>query len=334
MVLTMNLPGREYDIIIERGALSRASEYFNLNRRVLVVTDSGVPAEYARTVASQSKEATVVTIPEGEESKCTRFLEELLSRMVEGNFTRSDCVCAVGGGVCGDLAGFAAAIYMRGIDFYNIPTTVLSEVDSSIGGKVAIDFLGVKNIVGAFHQPRGVIVDPDTLKTLPRRQIANGLAEALKMSLTSDAELFKIFEDGEAEERIDEVIIRSLKIKKAVVEEDEKESGLRRILNFGHTLGHGIEAVTVGRLYHGECVALGMIPMCSDAVRGKLLSALRSLGLPTESTFDLEEALSVASHDKKRSGDDISAVYVESIGSCEIRKMPLDEWKAAIRAAI
>ncbi len=334
MVLTMNLPGREYDIIIERGALSRANEYMDLERRVLIVTDSGVPAEYAHTVASLSKEATVVTVPEGEESKCTRILEELLSKMVEKNFTRSDCVCAVGGGVCGDLAGFAAAVYMRGIDFYNIPTTVLSEVDSSIGGKVAIDFLGVKNIVGAFHQPKCVIVDPDTLKTLPHRQIANGLAEALKMSLTSDAELFKIFEDGEAEEKIDEVIIRSLMIKKAVVEEDEKESGLRRILNFGHTLGHGIEAVTMGSLYHGECVALGMIPMCSDAVRKKLLSALRSLGLPTEATFDLEEALSVASHDKKRSGDDISAVYVESVGNCEIRKMPLYEWKAAIRAAI
>ncbi len=331
MVLRMNLPGREYEITVERGALGRADEYFDLKRRVLIVTDSGVPEEYANTVAALSKEPTTVTISEGEESKCTDVLESLLCAMVKNSFTRSDCVVAVGGGVCGDLAGFAAAIYMRGIDFYNIPTTVLSQVDSSIGGKVAIDFLGVKNIVGAFHQPKGVIVDPETLNTLPRRQVANGLAEALKMSMTSDRALFKIFEDGMAEERIDEVIIRSLMIKKAVVEKDEKESGLRKILNFGHTLGHGIEAVSLGRLYHGECVALGMIPMCAPAAREKLLLALRCLGLPTEADFDVEEALSIASHDKKRSGDDISVVYVEEIGSCEIRRMPLETFKNTIR---
>lgn len=335
MVLHMDLPGNEYDIVIERGVLKKADKYLKLTRRVLVVTDSGVPKEYAETVASLCKEPTVITIPEGEQSKCFDNLQVLCKAMLDANFTRTDCVVAVGGGVVGDLAGFAAAVYMRGIDFYNIPTTVLSQVDSSIGGKVAVDFCGVKNIIGAFHQPKAVLVDPDTLKTLPRRQIANGLSEALKMSLTSDAELFKLFEEGRAEAEIDTVIERSLKIKKYVVEQDEKESGLRKILNFGHTLGHGIEAAEeLHGLYHGECVALGMIPMCSSSIREKLIPALESIGLPTKLDFDLECALDNASHDKKRSGNDISVVYVETVGSCEIKKMPIDEWKEHIREAL
>ena len=335
MTLHMNLPGGGYDIILERGALSRAGEYLSLNRKVLIVTDTGVPAEYARRVLLQCREGYILTVEEGEGSKSFATLEKLCREMLNHGFTRSDCVVAVGGGVVGDLSGFAAASYMRGIDFYNIPTTVLSQVDSSIGGKVAINLDNVKNVVGAFHRPRAVIVDPEVLKTLPHRQIANGLAEAVKMSLTSDAELFSIFESGHAEEEIDTVIERSLRIKQAVVEQDERETGLRRILNFGHTLGHGIEgAAELHGLYHGECVALGMLPMCHADVRRRLKSVLESLGLPTELFGDLEAILSVASHDKKCEGDSVSVIYVPKAGSFEIRKMPIEEWKQQIRSAL
>jgi 3-dehydroquinate synthase len=335
MILKMDLPGNEYDIVIERGAISCADKYMDLQRKVLIVTDSGVPREYSNAVAACCKYPIPVAVPEGEATKDWKYVSMLCKLMLDAGFTRDDCVVAVGGGVCGDLSGFAASIYMRGIDFYNIPTTVLSQVDSSIGGKVAVDFFGVKNIIGSFHQPRCVIVDPDTLKTLDKRQISNGLAEALKMSLTSDAELFRIFEEGRAEEEIDTVIERSLKIKKYVVEQDEKESGLRKILNFGHTLGHGIEACEgLSGLYHGECVALGMIPMCSETVRPRLMGALEYLSLPTKFDFDLECALEAASHDKKCSGGDISVIYVEEVGSCEIRKMPIDDWKNEIRKSL
>ena len=194
MILRLDLPQNGYDIILERGVLKRAGELLDLDRRVLVVTDEGVPARYAETVAAQCKNATLVTVPMGEGSKTFPVLERLCRTMLEAAFTRTDCVVAVGGGVVGDLAGFAAASFMRGIDFYNIPTTLLSQVDSSIGGKVAINLDHVKNIVGAFHQPKRVMIDPDVLQTLPARHIANGLAEALKMSLTSDAELFALFE--------------------------------------------------------------------------------------------------------------------------------------------
>ena len=330
--LRMELGEDSYDILIERGLLRRAGELLKLDRRVLIVTDSGVPASYAKTVAAQVKSAVTVTLPQGEESKNVDRLKELWQVMLENEFTRSDCVVAVGGGVVGDLAGFAAATYMRGIDFYNLPTTLLSQVDSSIGGKVAVDFEQVKNIVGAFYQPRRVLIDPDVLKTLEPRQFSAGMAEAIKMAMTSDSSLFELISEGVNEETVEEIIFRALSIKKAVVEEDEKEGGLRRILNFGHTLGHGIETESgLGGLLHGECVALGMIPMCSDAVRARLIPVLQSLHLPTSFDCDLERVLQIAGHDKKRSGNDLNVVFVDEIGSFRMEKQPIAEWKELIR---
>ena len=278
MILPVKTTTSEYNIVLERGSLNRLGEHLNLSRRVLIVTDSGVPEIYSKTVAKQCSQPYIVTIPEGEASKSFDNYKMLLSEMVEYGFTRSDCVVAVGGGVVGDLAGFVAASFMRGVDFYNIPTTVLSQVDSSVGGKVAIDFYGYKNIVGAFYPPKAVIIDSDTLSTLPARQISNGLAEAVKMSLTSDEKLFELFENEEIMPNIDKIIEGSLKIKRYVVQEDEKEGGLRKILNFGHTLAHAIESENeMQNLYHGECVALGMLPMCSEDVRERLVKVLEKL---------------------------------------------------------
>ena len=173
--LTMNLGERSYDIIVKRGSLENLYQFARLDRRVAVVTDSGVPAQYAQMVADQCKDATIITVPQGEASKSFKILETVLRQMLDFGMGRGDLVVAVGGGVVGDLAGFAASIYMRGIDFINCPTTTLSMIDSSIGGKTAIDMDGVKNIVGAFHQPRAVLIDPDTLRTLPPRQISAAL---------------------------------------------------------------------------------------------------------------------------------------------------------------
>lgn len=332
MILPVKTSSGGYNIYLERGAILKAGEYFNLDRRVLVVTDSGVPGQYSEAVAKQCKTPFIVTVPEGETSKCFDEYKTLLSALVDNGFTRSDCVVAVGGGVVGDMAGFAAASYMRGICFYNIPTTVLSQVDSSVGGKVAIDFGGYKNIVGAFYPPSGVIIDPDTLKTLPARQISNGLAEALKMSLTSDPELFEIFENGNAFKEIDTVIERSLKIKRSVVEQDEKEGGLRKILNFGHTLAHAIESQNgMQNLYHGECVALGMLPMCSVAVRKRLEPVLESLNLPVSTDIDAQAVIDAVRHDKKMSGDEITVIYVPEIGSYEMKKMPFGEFADGLK---
>lgn len=322
MTIHMNLGEDSYDIVVERGILKKASEHLNLNRRVLVVTDSGVPAEYAEKVAAQCKESVICTVDEGEGSKSLETFGKLLERLLDNGFSRKDCVVAVGGGVVGDLSGFVASAYMRGIDFYNIPTTLLSQIDSSIGGKTAINFGDVKNIVGAFHQPKKVLIDPDLLKTLPKRQISNGLAEAVKMSLTSDKELFNIFETKDTESNIDEIIIRSLNIKKDVVEQDEKEAGLRKILNFGHTVGHGIESSEgMSELYHGECVALGMIPMCSDKVRARLIEVLKKCNLYREIRYDWDKIAQAAFHDKKADGDNITITMVNEVGCFEMKTM-------------
>lgn len=315
MTLRMELGENSYDIVIERGLLQKAGELLDLDRKVLIVTDDGVPEIYAKTVAKSCKDPTVVTIPQGESSKSFPVLENLLSRMLAAGFTRSDCVCAVGGGVVGDLSALAAALYMRGIDFYNIPTTLLSQADSSIGGKTGIDLDGVKNVVGVFRQPKKVLIDPDTLSTLPPRQIAAGHAEIVKAGLIADATLFSLYESGEAERDLVTALSRALAMKKAVVEQDEKESGLRRVLNFGHTVGHGIESVT--GLLHGECVALGMIPMCAPAVRERLIPVLTRLGLPTAVEADPNKVYAALLHDKKAAGGRITAVLVNEIGSCE-----------------
>jgi 3-dehydroquinate synthase len=320
-----------YDINISRGALSKAGEHFNLNRRALVVTDDGVPKVYAGTVAAQCKSPVVMTLPRGEGTKCFDSLQHLLSAMIENGFTRTDCVVAVGGGVIGDLAALAASLYMRGVDFCNIPTTLLSQVDSSIGGKTAINFKNIKNIVGTFYQPRCVIIDPDTLDTLDDRQKFAGLAESVKMAATCDAELFDLIEScTDIDASITDIIVRSLEIKRRVIEADPKESGLRKVLNFGHTIGHAIESLHEGALYHGECVALGMLPMCSDTARARLVNVLKKYGLPTEITDDTPALLPYIAHDKKAKDGGVSVVYVDAIGSFEFRTMTLDEISASL----
>ncbi|MBQ6153633.1 MAG: 3-dehydroquinate synthase [Ruminococcus sp.] len=324
--LHMDLGENSYDIVMERGALDRIGELLNLNRKVMIITDDGVPSAYAEAVKNASDTAVIVTVPQGEGSKSIETFSKLLSIMLQEGFTRKDAVVAVGGGVVGDLSGFVAASYMRGIDFYNIPTTVLSQVDSSIGGKTAVNLDGIKNVVGAFWQPKKVIIDLDLLQTLPSRQISNGLAEAVKMSLTSDKELFGLFEKGNINENMDEIIYRSLMIKKSVVEQDEREAGLRKILNFGHTIGHGIESFEeLHGLYHGECVALGMIPMVSKSIRPRLIKVLKSLNLPTSLDFDTDSVYQAMTHDKKSELDGITVIFVNEIGAYEMKKISYKE---------
>ena len=246
--------------------------------------------------------------------------------MLDKSFTRGDCVVAVGGGVVGDLSGFAASCYMRGVDFYNIPTTLLSQVDSSIGGKTAIDFGGVKNIVGAFYQPKKVIIDPEVLETLSRRQLMAGLAEAIKMAATNDAELFELIENSaDLTTDLPQIIYRALMIKKSVVEQDPRETGLRKVLNFGHTIGHAVESFSAGKLLHGECVALGMIPMSGDNAAARIKSVLEKYGLPSKIGQSAEELMPFLKHDKKMASDGIAAVIVDEIGSFRLCRMSADE---------
>lgn len=326
---------KTYEIKIGSGllkTLGQEARALGKAAKICVVSETTVFPLYGEIAVTSLKNAGFDVIsyvfPAGEESKNGSVFLDLVNFLAENKLTRTDMLVALGGGVVGDLAGFAAACFMRGIDFYNIPTTILSQVDSSVGGKVAIDLDQIKNCVGAFHQPKAVLIDPQVLNTLPQRQIANGLAEAVKMAVNFDESLLSLLEQEDALSQIDQIIAASLKIKAAVVKADEKEAGLRRVLNFGHTIGHGIETAT--GLYHGECVALGMLPMCSDALRPRVKAILEKLNLPTTCTADPEAVWQAMSHDKKLSGDTITVVYAEKAGSFQLQSIPMEDLKERV----
>ncbi|MFZ2537472.1 MAG: 3-dehydroquinate synthase [Oscillospiraceae bacterium] len=330
MELHVSLKEKSYDIILERGALDHVCDYINLDRKVLIITDDGVPTQYVKRLLLQCKYGFVETVKQGECAKSFSTFEFLCSKLLEFNFSRKDLIIAVGGGVMGDLAGFVAASYMRGIEFCNIPTTTLSQIDSSIGGKVAINLNGVKNIIGAFYQPSVVIIDHDTLKTLPKRHFNNGLIEAVKAGLIYDKVLYELF-CGENELSIDDIIYRSLLVKKDVVEQDEKEQNLRQILNFGHTIGHGVESLYgLSGLLHGEAVAIGMLPMIEDeTIRKSLMKLYDRLSIKGNIDYDKNNLYDVMTRDKKSNGNKITIVKVKEIGKavlCEIDKEELKNY--------
>ena len=330
--LNVNLGSRAYPIHFGRGLLEHLADYVNLDRKVLVLTDDGVPKEYLDIVLAQCPNGSAEVVPMGEGAKSFPVFERVCARMLELNFGRRDLLIALGGGVVGDLGGFAAAGYMRGIDFIQIPTTTLSQIDSSVGGKTAINLNGVKNIIGAFHQPRAVLIDFDTLKTLPPRHWANGLAEAVKMGLILDEDLFALFEAGDVQAHLEEIIYRSIAAKARVVEQDETEQGLRKALNFGHTIGHGIEsAAHLHGLYHGECVGLGMLYFITDpALKARTVKVLASLNLPTEVSLDPDAVFAAMSHDKKSGAGGITVVKVDRPGHCYFENMTLDALRALL----
>ena len=331
MILRMELGERSYDILIERGCLQQAGQLLHLNRKVCIVTDEGAPRQYVEKLAAQCASPVIVTVDAGEETKTMETVTKLCRVMLERGFSRKDCVAAVGGGMVGDLAGFAAACFMRGVDFYNIPTTLLSQVDSSIGGKTGVNLDGVKNIVGAFWQPQKVLIDPDTLDTLSPRLYAEGMAEAVKMALASDEKLFAQLEQGDLP--VEELLYGALSIKKTIVEQDERESGIRKLLNFGHTIGHGVESAAKGSLYHGECVAIGLLPMCSQPVRARLQPVLERLGLPTSTDLDKEQIWQAMQHDKKSNSAGFSAVFVDEPGKAYAKNITFAEMKTILEGA-
>ena len=340
MTLKLRQGSSAYDITVARGALSRAGELFDLQRKVLVITGEGVPPQYSAAVLSQCPCGFLLTIPEGEENKTTATVELILKALLQHGFTRGDAVVAVGGGVVGDTAGYAAACYMRGIDWYNVPTTLLSAVDSSVGGKTGVNLLGVKNIVGAFHQPSGVLVDTATLDTLSPRLFAEGLAEVVKMAATSDASLFETLEScSDIRAVLPDIIASALRIKIAVVEADPTEHGLRAVLNFGHTVGQAIEAAASGRatageatFYHGEAVAIGMLYMAEGDARERIEKLLKKFGLPTKDTFSTDTLLEYALHDKKTRGGKVKLVKVKEIGSFCFEEAGPEELRNIIQA--
>ena len=355
--LTVALPGREYDILIERGLLARAGERIRavLPRasKLAVVTDSHVGPLYGKTVldslAAAGFEARLFPVPAGEESKNASQLTRLWEDFMDFGLTRTDAVAALGGGVVGDLAGFAAATVLRGVAFVQIPTTLLAQVDSSVGGKVAIDLQAGKNLAGAFWQPKLVLMDPDVLDTLSLPVFMAGMAEVLKYGCIWDAGFFDFLTARpsrvELMADIEHILYTCCDIKRQVVTDDERDTGLRMILNFGHTLGHAYElAGHYVEWSHGEAVAAGMCAAAQLGVElgatppdvpGRIAGAAASLGLPTSIYCTPDEYAAAVGLDKKGAGTDISLILLDKMGHAvpyKIEKAALLKRLAALTA--
>ncbi|WP_428155713.1 3-dehydroquinate synthase [Brevundimonas sp.] len=337
-----------YDVVVGRGLLAQAGAHIAplAKGRTVIVTDETVAGIHAQALTASLTAAGVkseiVAVPAGEGSKSFAELERVLDRLLEIGLDRKDVVIALGGGVVGDLAGLAAALFMRGIDFVQIPTTLLAQVDSSVGGKTAIDTPRGKNLVGAFHQPRLVLADIDVLATLPERQVRSGWAEVLKHGLICDAAFFDwlagegaVGAEG-SPAALERAVIRSVEIKSAVVGEDEKEAGRRALLNLGHTFGHAIETEVgfdEGALAHGEAVALGCCMAFRYSAREGLCSAqdvtrveavVAAAGLPTRldqaGSFVAERLLALMAGDKKAEGGALTLILARGIGQAFVAK--------------
>ncbi len=334
--ISVNLTHKTYDIILERGSIQKLNHYFDTSRKIFILTDQNIPQKWIDIVSEQCPNSKVYKVIGGEESKSMAVYEACLQQMLDFHMSRKDFVIALGGGVIGDLAGFVAATYMRGISFISIPTTTLSQIDSSIGGKVAINLGNVKNIVGAFHHPDKVIIDFATLSTLPQRHVINGLVEALKAGLIHDPSLFASFEQDQILDHLEEIIYKSLCMKKMVVEQDEKENGLRKTLNFGHTIGHGIETYYHLETYlHGECVAMGMLYFITDeALKQRVIRIYEKLNIPISAAIDIDKVYQFTTMDKKAHASQISVVYVDEIGKAYIKEIKMEEIKTILERGI
>ena len=340
----------EYAILIGRGILGNLGE--EVKKRIqpckaAVITDTTVEKLYAAQVEKSLQEAGFTTCrfayPAGESSKHIGTLSDMLEFLAEAEVTRQDIIVALGGGVCGDMAGFAAAVYQRGIRFVQVPTTFLAAVDSSVGGKTAIDLKAGKNMAGAFYQPHLVLCDVDTLDTLSEEVFADGIAETLKYGVIGDAELFEKTAGGDFRNNLEEIIETCVKMKRDIVMEDEFDTGVRQLLNLGHTLGHAIEKRSGFTITHGHAVAIGMHLIAKAAeekglaeagLAEKIKIALKNNGLPVSIDYSAEEITEGVLKDKKRRGGEISFVFPTKIGHCEIVKIPVEEVTELVRKAL
>ena len=340
----------EYAILIGRGILGQLGE--EIKKRIqpckaAIITDTTVEKLYAEKTELSLREAGFTTCrfvyPAGEQSKHIGTLSDILEFLAEEEMTRQDIIIALGGGVCGDMAGFAAAVYQRGIRFVQVPTTFLAAVDSSVGGKTAIDLKAGKNMAGAFYQPHLVLCDVDMLDTLPEEVFADGIAETLKYGIIGDVELFEKTATGIFRDDLEEIIETCVKMKRDIVMEDEFDTGVRQLLNLGHTLGHAIEKKSGFTISHGHAVAIGMhlIAKAAEekglAEKGlveKIRKALENNRLPVSIGYSAEEIAEGALKDKKRRGGEISFVFPEKIGHCEIVKVPVAEVTKLIEKAL
>ena len=335
---------QEYSVLVGSGAIERISselkEILKANR-IMIISDDNVAPLHLENLKNKLSEFNCYThiLKNGEENKNIEAVLGILSHMQAEEFDRDDAVIALGGGVVGDISAFSASIYMRGIDFVNIPTTLLSQVDSSVGGKTGVDFGGAKNIVGSFYQPKLVVCDTDYLNTLKPEIFADGCAEVIKYAFIGDIELLKVIEDG-IRKNIDEIVYKCVSDKNDGVSNDDFDRGLRGLLNFGHTIGHAVESLSSYSISHGSAVSIGMrivteafekVGICEKGVAEKLISVLKANNLPLDCGYSVDDIISAVRKDKKKSGDSISVIVPKELCKCEIEKMSFEKLYSIIK---
>ncbi|MBI9009260.1 MAG: 3-dehydroquinate synthase [Tenericutes bacterium] len=316
---------KNYKIVIKNNLLNHLSDYLDVNKLYVIISDDKIPFEYIERVQKACPNNLIITFPEGEKSKSFEQYERIISILQDNNVTRDACIIALGGGVTGDLSGFIASTYLRGLDLIQIPTSLLAQIDSSVGGKVAINTEKAKNSVGSFYPPSLVLIDPLTLKTLSLRHFNNGMAEMIKYGMIYSKDLFDKILNDEVKENLEYFIYESLIIKKFFVENDEFDKGLRQILNFGHTYGHAYEAYyNFKRYFHGESIALGMLDVCdNEIVKEELLKILHKYNLPTKDSVDKDSLVPYIKNDKKQTKEYLNLIVVDEIGKAKIKKVRL-----------
>lgn len=314
-------------IVIEKGCLTKLLKYIHPSENTIIISDTNVPGVLKQKVLSQFPNAHLFEVQSGEDNKNFTNYQNILSELLRLKFSRSDTIVALGGGVICDLAGFVAATYKRGCQFISIPTTTLSQIDASVGGKVGINFENLKNSVGSFYPATFVFVDVETLKTLPKRHFYNGLVEGLKAGMLGDVNLYQLFLKGNFEEDLEKIIELSILYKKKIVEEDPTEKGIRKLLNYGHTIGHALEsAYHMDEYYHGECVAHGILWMSKNKPFEKeVQSILERMQIPTIEMKDMSKYLKYIENDKKVEGSTITIATVDEIGKGYLKQINLDD---------
>lgn len=331
---------KEYEVVIGSGILSELGERCASllgKGRAVIVTDSNVKEywldETKKSLQLAGIQTSVFVFPAGEESKSKETLFELIEFMAENRITRSDFAVALGGGVTGDMTGLAASLYLRGIPFVQVPTTLLAAVDSSVGGKTAVNLKAGKNLMGAFYQPELVLCDTRTLDTLSDEIFADGMAEVIKYGVIFDRELFDRVKGGDVKSDIEKIIARCVELKRDVVARDEFDKGDRQLLNFGHTMAHSIEKCSNFEISHGSAVAIGMVIAAKASAKlgwsdedctAEIMNANKNNNLPTECGFAPNDLADVALSDKKRTGGTINFVVPEVMGRCVLKKIPVE----------
>lgn len=339
MKTTVTTSTGEYPVITGHGILKDFADLTQICRegtKAAVVTDDNVAPLWLDRLLSVLPDGTLrYVIPHGEKSKNWALAGELLEKLAADGFCRDDTLVALGGGVVGDITGFVASVYMRGVPYVQVPTTLLAAIDSSVGGKTAVDLKAGKNLAGRIYPPKAVVCDLDTLATLPRSEWKCGLGEAVKYAVLAGGEIFDIMESGAGAENLERLIDFCVDYKRRIVEADENEGGLRRLLNLGHTVGHAIEAESALGFPHGVCVAMGIKVIARASVSAgylpkdeylRISALLQKYGFP-ECPYPLRSVIMHAAHDKKISGGKINAVVIRGIGRCETVPMTLDELK-------